>query len=416
MEIKGYTAPGYESVCEKFSEEAYLVGTGGAAFAATKDGELVVDLWAGMADRDKPWNRNTRVHIQSTSKAVTGMAAMILVDQGDLDLDALVSDYWPEYGCNGKENTTVRMLLSHAAGSTRLPGHTELLDLDGNGFDQYDEIASRLAAAEPDWEPGTAHGYHGYTYGNLVSEVVYRITGQRAGEFLRNGYFARHGLNIWLGTPLEEQRDLAQIKPWPNAPVPPAVLEVMSEMMKAFAGDGDQKPAIETPGTWEHDAGFRGLLGGPMDTFCLSIGKLWSEPAALAAEFGSANATADARSLARMYAPLANEGVIDGVQAFKPETIEAFSRPEPPGGIDRLGQIEFNWRCGSHHGNHALSPGVPPIYGPNPNSFGMSGGVGNWGFADRENRIACGFVRNHYSNDMALSAMLAESVYHAAGI
>ena len=90
MDIKGYTAPGYESVREKFAEEAYLMGTGGAAFAATKDGKLVVDPWAGMADHDRPWNRNTRVHIQSTSKAVTGMAAMILVDEGRLDLGFLI--------------------------------------------------------------------------------------------------------------------------------------------------------------------------------------------------------------------------------------------------------------------------------------------------------------------------------------
>ena len=413
MEIKGYSKPGFEAVREKFAQEAYLLGTGGAAFAATKDGELVVDLWAGMADHGKPWSRNTRVHIQSTSKAVTAMAAMVLVDRGELELDALVSQYWPEYGCNGKENTTVRMLLSHAAGSTRLPGYAELIDLDGNGLDQYDEIARRLAEAEPDWEPGTAHGYHGYTYGSLVGELVHRITGQRAGAFLRNDWFGRCGLNIWLGTPLEEQRDLARIKPWPNAPMPAEAAAAMSEMMKQFTSTSDaQAPsALETPGTWQYDAGFRGLLGGPLDAFHLGVMKLWSEPKALEAEFGAANATADARSLARMYVPLANGGMIDGRQAFKAETIEAFSTPTPPGGADRLIQLEFHWTPGSHHGNHQLNPAVPPIFGPNPKSFGMSGGGGNWGFADRENAISCGFLRNHYSTDMALSAMLATTVY-----
>ena len=307
----------------------------------------------------------------------------------------------------------MRMLLSHAAGSTRLPGYTELLDLDGNGLDQYDEIARRLAQAEPDWEPGTAHGYHGYTYGSLVGELVHRITGQRAGAFLRNDWFGRYGLNIWLGTPLEEQRDLARIKPWPNAPMPDEAAAAMSEMMKQFTSTSDaQAPsALETPGTWQYDAGFRGLLGGPLDAFHLGVMKLWSEPKALEAEFGAANATADARSLARMYVPLANGGMIDGRQAFKAETIEAFSTPTPPGGADRLIQLEFHWTPGSHHGNHQLNPAVPPIFGPNPKSFGMSGGGGNWGFADRENAIACGFVRNHYSTDMALSAMLATTVY-----
>ena len=139
----GYVKPGLESVRDTLADNARLMGTGGAAFAATHHGEIVVDLWAGMADHDRPWIRNTRVHVQSTSKAVTAATAMVLVDRGELDLDAQVGYYWPEYATNGKENTTVRMLLSHAAGSTRLPGYTELLDLDGNGFDQYDEIARR---------------------------------------------------------------------------------------------------------------------------------------------------------------------------------------------------------------------------------------------------------------------------------
>ncbi len=206
--INGYVKPGLEPVRDTFADNARLMGTGGATFAATHHGEIVVDLWAGMADHDRPWIRNTRVHVQSTSKAVTAATAMVLVDRGELDLDAQVGYYWPEYATNGKENTTVRMLLSHAAGSTQLPGYTELLDLDGNGFDQYDEIARRLAAAAPDWEPGTAHAYHGYTYGNLVSEVVYRVTGKRAGEFLRDEMAGPWLLNTWLGTPVEEQRDL----------------------------------------------------------------------------------------------------------------------------------------------------------------------------------------------------------------
>jgi CubicO group peptidase (beta-lactamase class C family) len=105
--IHGFNTPGFEAVRDTFAKQAYLMGDGGAAFAATRDGELVVDLWTGMADRDRPWSRTTRVHIQSTSKAVTAATAMMLVDRGELDLDAKVSRYWPEYGCNGKENTTV---------------------------------------------------------------------------------------------------------------------------------------------------------------------------------------------------------------------------------------------------------------------------------------------------------------------
>ena len=409
--IRGYTAPGYQRVREVFAEQAYLMGDGGVAFAATRGGELVVDLWAGWASAGQPWNRNTKVHIQSTSKGVTAMTAMVLADRGELDLDAPVSRYWPEYGVNGKENTTVRMLLSHAAGSTRLPGYTELLDLDGNGFDQYDEIARRLAAAEPDWEPGTGHGYHGYTYGNLVSELVYRITGQRAGEFLRDELAAPWYLNTWLGTPTEEQRDLAVIKPWPAAPAPPEIAALFEQVMAAQ--EENQNPLTQ-PGNWVFDAGFRGLLGGPMDTFMLSIRQLWSQPRALEAEFGAANVTTDARSLARLWTPLAMQGELDGRRFVSAETVRDFITPTPPGGPDKVLGIEMNWTPGSQKSNSSFLPGVPAPFGPNPNAFGMSGGGGNHGCADADAGIACGFVRNHYSNDGVLSALLIDAVHSAA--
>lgn len=411
LAINGYVKPGLESVRETFAANARLMGTGGAAFAATHQGEMAVDLWAGMADHDRPWLRNTRVHVQSTSKAVTAATAMVLHDRGELDLDARVGRYWPEYATNGKENTTVRMLLSHAAGSTRLPGYTELLDLDGNGFDQYDEIARRLAAAEPDWEPGTAHGYHGYTYGNLVSEVVYRITGQRAGEFLRDEMAGPWQLNTWLGTPYEEQRDLAAIKPWPEAPPHESVAEMYANVTAQMEEMGIS--ALTEPENWQYDAAFRGLLGGPMDVFMLQVGRLWSQPKALAAEFGAANVTTDARSLARLYTPLALGGVLDGRQVVGPETVREFTTPTPPGGPDLVIGLEQKWTPGSHHANNSFFPALPPIYGPNPDAFGMSGGGGNYGFADPAAGIAGGFVRNHYSNTMGLSALLVDALYRA---
>ena len=409
--VKGYVKPGLEAVRETFAANARLMGTGGAAFAATHQGEMVVDLWAGMADHDRPWLRNTRVHVQSTSKAVTAATAMVLYDRGELDLDATVGRYWPEYATNGKEDTTVRMLLSHAAGSTQLPGYTELLDLDGNGFDQYDEIARRLAAAAPDWEPGTAHGYHGYTYGNLVSEVVHRITGKRAGEFLRDEMAGPWQLNTWLGTPYEEQRDLAAIKPWPEAPVHESIAEMYANVTAQM--EEMDLSALTDPTTWQYHAAFRGLLGGPMDVFMLQVGRLWSQPKALAAEFGAANVTTDARSLARLYTPLAMNGVLDGRQVVEPDTVREFITPTPPGGPDLLIGLDQKWTPGSHHANHSYFPALPPIYGPNPDAFGMSGGGGNYGFADPAAGIAGGFVRNHYSNTMGLSALMVDALYKA---
>jgi CubicO group peptidase (beta-lactamase class C family) len=408
-EIHGFARPGFEAVRDRFSELAWLMGKGGAAFAATVDGETVVDLYAGWADHDRPWRRDTRVHIQSTSKAVTAFAAMLLVDRGQIELDAPVARYWPDYGCNGKEATTVRMLLSHSAGSTRLPGYTELLDLDGNGLDQYDEIARRLAGAEPDWDPGTAHGYHGYTYGNLVSELVYRVTGKRAGEFLRDQVFEPFNLNIWLGTPRREQAELAAIQPWPTAPMPDLDPDVVAAM--AAAQKNAPLPVSMQSGSWQYDAAFRGLFGGPADTFSMGVRQLWSQPKALEAEFGAANATSDARSIARLYVPLANGGRIDGRQLVSENTVGIAATPAEPGGVDKVTEREMGWHCFSHHANMSHVPGMPSIFGPNPDAFGMTGGGGNFGFADPKNRVSGGFVRNHYCNTFALSANLVQAVY-----
>lgn len=409
--IHGYTKSGFEPVRERFATLAHLMGTGGAAFAATRHGELVVDLWAGQADHDRPWTRDTKVHIQSTSKAVTAYTAMLLVDRGALDLDQTVAHYWPEYGCHGKERTTVRQLLSHAAGSTRLPGYTELLDLDGNGLDEYDEIASRLAGAEPDWAPGTAHGYHGYTYGNLVGELVRRITGQTAGQYLRAEVSGPLALNTWLGTPLDEQRSLAAIKPWPAAPLP----ELPAEVLAAFGNMAELMKAMPfaNPEAWQYHAGFKGLLGGPQDLFSLSVRQLWSQPKALLAEFGAANVTSDARSLARLYTPLANRGEIDGRAFVSAETVRSFSARSVPGGADLVIGRDMGWTCGSHHGNNPFVPSLPLPFGPNPEAFGMTGGGGNFGFADPAAGIAGGFVRNHYCNTFGLSSHLVATLYHS---
>ena len=217
-------------------------------------------------------------------------------------------------------------------------------------------------------------------------------------------------MNIFLGTPYSEQVDLASIKPWPNAPLHPAAEAFMAQMAEMETPEAAALGMV--PGNWKFDAGFRGLLGGAnMDSFSMAVGQLWSQPKALAAEFGAANATADARSLARMYTPLAMDGELDGRQLFTPNTIREFSEPTPPGGPDQLLGMDMRWTPGSHHGNRSFVPGLPPVYGPNNKAFGMSGGGGNYGFADQQNGISCGFVRNHYTSTMALSSLLVESLY-----
>ena len=152
----------------------------GASVALTVDGEMVADFWGGFVDqeRTRPWEENTLVNVWSTTKTMTSLAALVLADRGQLDLDAPVATYWPEFAANGKEGVLVKHLMSHTSGVSGWAQPVVQEDL----YDQ-DRSAAILAAQAPWWEPGSASGYHALNQGHLVGEVIRRITGRSLGTF-----------------------------------------------------------------------------------------------------------------------------------------------------------------------------------------------------------------------------------------
>ena len=179
-EILGSYDPLFVAVPNALSDILDAHG-GGASAAVFVDGEPVVDVWGGGADPERsiPWQQDTITNVWSVTKTVTVLCALVLADRGELDLDAPVARYWPEFAAAGKERVLVRHVLSHTAG---LP----FPDRPTTAEDSYDwdEITARLAAQAPEWEPGTAAGYHSLTQGFLIGEVIRRITGGSVGEFL----------------------------------------------------------------------------------------------------------------------------------------------------------------------------------------------------------------------------------------
>src|SRR6516165_6150589 len=191
----------------------------GASLAVNIDGETVVDLWGGWADeaRTVPWAENTITCVFSTTKTMTALAALVLVDRGALDLDANVAAYWPEFAAHGKAGIKVRQLLSHTSGVSGWEQPITLEDL----YD-WDKSTALLAAQAPWWEPGTASGYHMLTYGHLIGEVIRHITGQRLGEFFAAHVAGPLSVDFHIGLPASEfHRVTKVVSPPVSSDAPP---------------------------------------------------------------------------------------------------------------------------------------------------------------------------------------------------
>jgi len=164
MDVKGFCRAGFEPVRDAFVANFDKGLEVGASVAVTRDGEPVVDLWAGDANPSgAPWEEDTIVNVYSTTKTMAGTCVLVLADRGEVDLSAPVAKYWPEFAQNGKEGVLVSHVMSHSAG---LSGFDPPVKSSKELYD-WDEITSRLAAQAPWWEPGTASGYHAVTQGCL---------------------------------------------------------------------------------------------------------------------------------------------------------------------------------------------------------------------------------------------------------
>ena len=218
----------------------------GASLALNIDGEMVVDLWGGWANeaRTVPWTENTITNVFSTTKCMTSLAALVLVDRGELDLDANVAKYWPEFAARGKAGIKVRQLLSHTSG---VSGWEQPITIDD--LYDWDKSTALLADQAPWWEPGTASGYHALNYGHLIGEVIRRITGQRLGEFFAAHIAGPLGADFHIGLPPSEFHRVANLVP-PPAVAPEAPADQMQPDPSSVAFKTMTNPAMSVETTW----------------------------------------------------------------------------------------------------------------------------------------------------------------------
>ncbi|CAM5684271.1 MULTISPECIES: serine hydrolase domain-containing protein [Streptomyces] len=364
MDANGTVAEGFEPVRDAFVRNFGTLGDRGAAVTVYRDGHKVVDLWGGTRDIDgtEPWQPGTAQIVRSATKGVAAAVLLLLHQRGELDLDAPVGKWWPEYGAAGKERTLVRHLLAHRAG-------VPALDRPLTVAQAADPVlgAEAVAAQAPAWEPGTDHGYHAQTYSWLTAELVRRVTGRPIGEWIADEIAGPVGADFWLGLPPAEAARVGRVG---RVTVEEAAGALRTRPKRAVSD------AYADPESLTRRA-FGAITPQPDE----------NDPVYRAAALPASNGIATADGLARIYASLIGE-VDGGVRLFTPETAE-LARREQSTGPDRVLVVSTRFGLG-----YMLHGSASPLL--SPGSFGHPGRGGALGFADPESGIAFGYVTNGF--------------------
>lgn len=319
----------------------------GASVAVYLDGEPVVDLWGGHTDesRTAAWQRDTITNTWSTTKTMTALCALVLADRGELDLDAPVARYWPEFAANGKDDVRVRHLLGHTAG---LPTWDAPMTVE----DLYDwpTATARLAAQAPAWKPGTEAGYHAATYGYLLGEVVRRVTGRTLGVFFAEEIAGPLGADFHIGLPAEYDHRVTPVIPPPERPL-------------------DPDAAPDRP-------------GNPPVVAATANTEAWRR-----AEIPAANGHGNARSVAAVQSVLACGGTARGVRLLSEAGCER-ALEEQFAGTDSVLGVPMRWGMG-----YSLSGQLP-----NSRTCSWGGWGGSMVLVDMDARLTVAYVMNRMIN------------------
>ena len=359
MKAQGRLEAGFERLREAFEDNFREHGEAGAACCVYRHGRVVVDIHGGIADinSNRPWDERTIQLVFSAAKGPTAVCIHRLVEQGALDLDAPIARYWPEFGCNGKERISTRMVLSHRAGLAAVDGELDLAQVLA-----WNPVVAAIAAQAPNWEPDSAHGYHARSFGWILGELIRRISGHSPGAWLRREICEPLQLDYWVGLPAEHLQRCACIIPPDNAHSAAAMLGAESLTMR--------------------------VMSGPSGLF--SYNEMWNRPELLGAEMPSSNGVGSAHALARFYAAVIGE--VDGhARLLRAETLDAATRVAARG-PDRVILMETCFGLGFS---------LPPMLSHQcaETAFGHPGAGGSLAFADPQAGIGFAYVSNRMRFD-----------------
>lgn len=359
MQIHGQVTSGFEQVAQAFADNFQQHGDIGASCCIYYRGKPVVDIWGGMADpvNGNYWQENTLQLCFSATKGITTLCILTLVQQGVLELDRPIADYWPEFASAGKGGITTRMVLSHRAGLAAIDGDLTLAQVLA-----WQPVVDAIARQAPNWEPDTAHGYHTRSFGWILGEIVRRITGMTLGSYLTARVAGPVQADFYVGLPASELYRCATLIPDSNpvfADFVPGALTLRS-------------------------------LTGPSNLF--SYNGMWNDKALLMAEIPSSNGIGNGRSLATLFAAMIGE--IEGKRLLNDKILGQACRVHSRG-MDNIIPMETCFGLG-----FMLPPWLIQ-YPCGERSFGHSGAGGSFAMADPDQQLAFGYVMNKMSMNPA---------------
>ncbi|WP_241472545.1 serine hydrolase domain-containing protein [Mycolicibacterium neoaurum] len=355
MTVDGVCDPRFEQVADALGRAIDDGEECGAAIAIDIGGELVVDIWGGHADaaRTTPWTADTIVNVWSSTKNVTALAGLMLIDRGLVTAQTPVADVWPEFGAGGKDRIEFRHLLTHSSGVS--------------GWDQpvtpedildWDRSTAMLAAQSPWWKPGSATGYHALTHGHLIGEVIRRVTGKPLKQFVAEEIAGPLGADFQIGARPEDVPRISEIiaPADPFEGIPP-MQDWTEQMLKTFTGPAPEPQIANTP-QWR------------------------------AADIGAANGHTNARALTKILSVISLGGSVDGVRLLRPDTVEDIFEPQIEGPDLVLA---------GHHLRMGLGFGLPsPAIGyiPDGKICFWGGWGGSWESMNPDSRTTIAYVMN----------------------
>ncbi len=374
VEVEGTVAPGFEGVRAAFAANFVERGEVGAAFCALIDGEVVVDVWGGLADRRtaRPWRSDTLSVVWSTTKGVVAACFLLLVDRGQLDLDRRVAHYWPEFARDGKEEVTVRDLLDHRAGLPTVEAPLEFAD-----FEDPERVARACERQAPLWRPGSTQGYGPIAWGVFAGALFRKVTGEGLGGFLARELAEPLCADVHLGV-----RDSRRV-----ATLYPAGLRRVGAVMGREMWGGTTLEGRLYRRLLLQRRSFTARAFRSQPTFPRLDLELMNDPALHRLELPWANVCASAHGLARLYAPFACGGAVGGRRVCRTESLG------PP-------QSRRSW---TESDAVVLKPlgfsqgflkDELTLFSPNAETFGHPGMGGSFAFADPTERLSFAYVMN----------------------